>query len=231
MNTIQALAIIPARGGSKRLPQKNLRFLGGIPLVEHTLKAASESRCFTKIILSSDDLDILALASRFPGIEPAMRSPELSGDHVTVLTLVNAILEQPGIATLYNAVAVMLPTAPFRNAHHVKEAFRHLTPSVDGVVSLAPLSYPPQISVRMEGNSIRPLFVPSPLYTGNTRSQDQEPTYRPNGGIYIQWLEKFRINKNFWKGNISGFIMSEDESIDIDTQRDLDYANFLMARL
>lgn len=230
MKNIRALAIIPARGGSKRLPKKNLQLLGGIPLAEHTLKAASDSGCFAKIFLSSDNPDILALAAKFPDVEPMLRPEALSGDHVTALTVVKAIIEQPGIAEQYNTVALMLPTAPFRTAKHVKEAFRLLTPDVDGVISLAPLNYPPQLSVTLEGLTIRPLFDPSPLHTGKTRSQDQGVTYRPNGGIYIQWLDRFSINQNFWKGNINGLVMSEDESVDIDTQNDLDYANFLLTR-
>ena len=227
---MKSLAIIPARGGSKRLTKKNLRLIGGKPLVCHTLEAAQQSACFVKVLLSSDDRDILALADGYDIVEPALRPEELSGDHVTALTLVNHIVSDPRIRTEYDVVALLLPTAPFRNALHLKEGFEMLTEEVDGVVSLTAYEFPPQLSVRLEGGLVAPVFDPCPLITGNTRSQDQSAIYRPNGGFYIQWMEKFIINRNFWKGKVRGYEMKRIDSVDIDNEMDLQYAEFLLDR-
>ena len=224
---MKALAIIPARGGSKRLPNKNLQPLNGIPLVEHTLEAVQQSGCFKRALLSSDSRDILALANGYDCIDPLLRSPELSGDHVTALTLVNSIVDQPDINEEFEVVALLLPTAPFRTATHVKEGFALLTDEVDGVVSLTTFEFPPQLSVTLESGLVQPVFDPCPLLTGDTRSQDQTVIYRPNGAFYMQWMQSFLANRNFWKGAVRGYVMDRSDSVDIDRLEDLRYAEFL----
>jgi len=227
---MQALAIIPARGGSKRLPKKNLQLLGGQPLVCHSLNAVEQSNCFSKALLSSDDPDILSLADQYQIVEAAPRPKELSGDFVTALTLVNTIVDQPGISESYDIVALLLPTAPFRTAEHIQDAFKLLNNDIDGVVSLTSYEFPPQLSVTLKDELISPVFEPCPLLTGNTRSQDQDTIYRPNGAFYIQWMEKFLVNQNFWKGKVKGYVMNRTDSIDIDNQIDLEYAEFMLQK-
>lgn len=225
------LGIIPARGGSKRLPRKNLRLLGGIPLVRHTIEAATRSGCLDRVLVSSDDPEILAQTSGSTA-EPWPRSQELAGDRVTALDLVLSILEEDGLGPEFDAVALMLPTAPLRTARHIREAFSLLEPGVDGVVSLTEYEFPPQLSVRLEGGSgrITPVFDPSPLLTGDTRSQDQATIFRPNGALYLQRMESFLVNRNFWRGNVVGYAMDRRDSVDIDDSRDLAYAEFVLSR-
>lgn len=225
---MNALAIIPARGGSKRLPKKNLQLLGGLPLVCHTLNAVEQSKCFTKVLLSSDDPDILSLTEQYKIVEAAPRPKELSGDFVTALTLVNTIVKQPDICENYDIVALLLPTAPFRTSQNIQEAFELLNNDIDGVVSLTSYEFPPQLSVTLDNEFITPVFDPCPLLTGNTRSQDQKIIYRPNGAFYIQWMDKFLKNQNFWKGKIKGYVMERIDSVDIDDKIDLQYAEFLL---
>lgn len=225
-----ALAIVPARGGSKRLPGKNLRILSGKPLVRHTLDAVEESGCFQRVLLSSDDPEILKQAKRYAVVEPALRPEDLSGDFVTALTLVNTIVAKPEIQAEFDVIALLLPTAPFRTAKHIQEGFDLLTDEVDGVISLTTYEFPPQLGVTLEGGSVKSVFEPSPLITGNTRSQDQATIYRPNGAFYIQWMKKFLVNQNFWKGKVCGYVMDRMDSIDIDNQIDLEYAEFLLSK-
>lgn len=229
---MKALAIIPARGGSKRLPRKNLRPLGGRPLVAHTLAAAADSGCFSRILLSSDDPEMLAQADDFEGVDPWPREEALSGDKVTALTLVESIIETNGFDAEYDVVALLLPTCPFRTAQHVREGFELLSEEVDGVVSLTTYEFPPQLSVTLgeENGYIRGVFDPCPLITGDTRSQDQATIYRPNGAFYIQWMAKFMVNRNFWKGDVRGYVMDREDSVDIDDERDLEYAQFMWER-
>jgi CMP-N-acetylneuraminic acid synthetase len=225
---MKALAVIPARGGSKRLPRKNLKMLGDKPLVAHTLAAAQESGCFADILLSSDDDEILSQAAGYPDVHPLPRPERLSGDHVTALELVCEIIDSGCRSENYDVIALLLPTAPFRTAAHVRAGFKLLTDDVDGVVSLTTYEFPPQLSVRLDDGIISPVFDPCPLITGNTRSQDQQPIYRPNGGFYIQWMKKFVGNRNFWKGKVRGYSMGREDSADIDTEQDLRYAQHLM---
>jgi CMP-N,N'-diacetyllegionaminic acid synthase len=227
---MKSLAIIPARGGSKRLPKKNLQILGGKPLIAHTLDTVEESQCFTKALLSSDDPDILSMADNYDSVEAIVRTEELSGDKVTALTLVNSIVSQPQISENYDIIALLLPTAPFRKVQHLREAFQVLSKEIDGVVSLTQYEFPPQLSVKMENGFIEPVFDPCPLITGNTRSQDQYVIYRPNGAFYIQWMEKFLINQNFWKGKIKGYVMDRIDSVDIDDIADLEYAEYILRK-
>jgi len=227
---MKAIAIIPARGGSKRLPKKNIRLLGGKPLVQHTLDAVENSGCFQKALLSSDDSEILTLASDYSVVEQSDRSEELSGDFVTALTLVNTIVSDPEINEEYDVVALLLPTAPFRTAKHIQEGFELLSREVDGVVSLTTYEFPPQLSVTLENELVKPVFEPCPLITGNTRSQDQSTIYRPNGAFYIQWMDRFLENQNFWKENVKGYVMDRMDSVDIDNLTDLEYADFLISK-
>jgi CMP-N-acetylneuraminic acid synthetase len=225
---MRSLAIIPARGGSKRLPRKNARKLGGKPLVAHTLSAAQDSGCFDRIFLSSDDEEILSISEHYKDVVPWARPQHLSGDHTTALELVCSITRDEKIYTEYDVVALLLPTCPFRTAEHIKEGFAILTEEIDGVVSLTTYEFPPQLSVRLEDELIVPVFEPCPLIDGNTRSQDQSPIFRPNGGFYIQWMKSFIVNQNFWKGRVRGYVMNRLDSTDIDTELDLQYAQFIM---
>lgn len=225
----QSIAIIPARGGSKRLSKKNLQPLNGKPLVGYTLKAAIQSNCFDKILLSSDSEEILELGQRYQKITSEPRPERLSGDRVTALELVCEIVDRPDVKKSYNVVALLLPTCPFRKAEHIRAGFEQLDETVDGVVSLTEYEFPPQLSVTVQDDqSIKPVFEPCPLITGNTRSQDQEIIYRPNGGFYIAWMKSFQVNRNFWKGKVRGYPMPRLASVDIDDQNDLNYAQFLL---
>lgn len=230
LDSKKALAIIPARGGSKRLPGKNMAQLGGKPLIVHTLEAAIKSECFRKIIFSSDDPALLEIAGNFDSIDPEERPSRLAGDKVKVLELVNEIAVRPGLSSKFDVICLMLPTAPFRRASDIKAGFEMLAPEVDGVVSLTSYEFPPQLSVTIDDQTglLKPVFDPSPLITGETRSQDQAPIYRPNGGFYVAWLNAFLKNRNFFKGRVRGYVMSRLASVDIDDKVDLMQAQFLL---
>lgn len=227
--TTKALAIIPARGGSKRLPGKNIKPILGKPLICYTIEAAIKSNCFTKIILSSDNEEILQVGRQYQEVDPEVRPDRLAGDQVKVLELVCEIADRADLKKNYDVIALLLPTAPFRQAKHIQAGFAALTPDIDSVVSLTTYEFPPQLSVTLEENQfIQPVFKPCPLITGNTRSQDQKFIYRPNGGFYISWWKSFLVNQNFWKGKVKGYPMPRLASVDIDDQTDLDYAEFLL---
>lgn len=228
--SMSGLAIVPARGGSKRLLKKNIQPLNDKPLVSFTIEAALKSQCFETVLLSSNDENILSIGRQYDGVSIEKRPERLSGDRVTVLELIKEIAERPEMSERYDFIALLLPTCPFRQASDIQAGLEQLTPDIDSVVSLTQYEFPPQLSVSLteEGKLIEPVFDPCPLITGNTRSQDQKTIYRPNGGFYISWWTSFQVNQNFWKGKVRGYVMPRINSVDIDDKTDLMYAQFLL---
>ena len=230
---MKRIAIIPARGGSKRLPHKNKLLLGGTPLIEHTINAVASSGCFEKILFSSDDDHLLELASKRMELSIEKRDASLASDNIKVIDLVKQIAHRKDYDD-YDQIGLFLPTCPFRNATHIKEGLKLLDQEDFSVVSICEMNDPLQLSltINSETNVINPEFVlsPSPLVTGKTRSQDFSKFYRVNGGFYISWLKKFRKKENFFQGQVKGYLMSTLESVDIDHDYDLDYANMLLEK-
>jgi CMP-N-acetylneuraminic acid synthetase len=226
------LAIIPARGGSKRLPRKNLLPLGGKPLVAHTLEAATGSGLFETVLLSSDDPEILAAGAGVPGVVCERREAELAGDQAKAIEVVRTICRRDDISTTYDTVCLLLPTCPFRTADDLRQGIQLLRPKDYSVVSISTMKSPPQLSVGLDEASglLNPeiLLRPSSLITGMTRSQDFRPYYVVNGGFYFAWMKKFLQGKNFFSGPVRGYRMDDDRSVDIDDAKDLAVARFLL---
>ena len=225
----KAMAIVPARGGSKRLPGKNLKMLNGKPLIGYTIEAALRSGCFDKVLFSSDNEDLLEVASQF-GAECEMRPAYLAADTSKVLELVNVLADREEFQREFDVIALLLPTCPFRRPFDLKEGFRLLTEDVDSVVSVTDYDFPPQLGVKAnpESGLLEGLFHPSPLVTGDTRSQDQERILRPNGGFYMSWWGRFLENRNFFKGKVKPHVMEREYSTDVDTIWDFEFAEFLL---
>lgn len=224
LNKNKNLAIIPARGGSKRLPNKNLSLLGGKPLITHTIEAAIKSENISDIIVSSDSDQILRIASEYRGVIRHKRDSQLSSDTATALELVeNLFLNSKKD---YDFITLMLPTCPFRTSVHIDEGFNKIEQDDDGVISLTETGFPTALIVDVDENHIK-LNKESALITGNTRSQNHSKKYRPSGGFYIARWESFSRYRNFWKGNVKFYIMKSLDSVDIDTPEDLNYANLI----
>lgn len=225
------LAIVPARGGSKRLPGKNIKKLNDIPLIHYTLKAILNSEKFDTIILSSDDENILKIGGQLDGITLEKRDPELAGDTIKVIDLLKKIASRPGYEEMFDTIGLFLPTCPFRTSRHIKEGMELLTQDDFSVVSVTTMEDPVQLSLTIDENNVmnpEALLSPSPLVTGNTRSQDYETYYRVNGGFYIAWLEKFKEKKNFFQGQVKAYKMDRLYSTDIDYELDFEWAEFLI---
>ena len=230
---MKRLAIIPSRGGSKRLPRKNLLPLGSKPLIDYTIEAVVSSKLFRTILFSSDDDEMLHHADKFNNINTEKRDKRLAGDEVKVIDLVKEIASRDDYDD-YDQIGLFLPTCPFRNAEHIREAIQLLDELDYSVVSVCPMIDPLQLSLTIDErtNIINPnaLLNPSPLVTGLTRSQDFEPYFRVNGGLYIAWMNQFRQKENFFEGQVKGYVMSRLESVDIDYKYDLDIANLLLEK-
>lgn len=224
-NNKQNIAIIPARGGSKRLPGKNTKLLGGKPLVGYSIEAALKSKSISAVMVSSDSEEILNIASSYNEVIIHRRKKSLASDTATALELVEDIFLS--LNDEYNFITLMLPTCPFRNSQHLDEGFSLLKDSDDGVVSVTSYEFPISLNVPVNKNYIE-LSENSPLITGNTRSQNHKPSFRPNGGFYVSRWSSFDKYRSFWKGDVKYYLMNKIHSIDIDDQFDFDIANMII---
>jgi len=228
------LAIIPARKGSKRLPRKNVLPIDGKPLICYTIEAVVASAQFDTIIVSSDDEEVLETASSYSQVTTEFRDVSLAGDKVKVIDLIKSIADRPGYVDRFDLIGLMLPTCPFRTAEHIRNGIGLLSDEDFSVVSVCEMQDPVQLSLSINPDSLvmnpEALFSPSPLVTGETRSQDFEQYYRVNGGFYISWIKKFVQKKNFFQGQVKAFEMPALHSVDIDYEIDILFAELLLSR-
>jgi CMP-N-acetylneuraminic acid synthetase len=223
------LAIIPARGGSKRLPGKNTKKIGDATLVQRVIQAAYESNCFSDILLTTDSDEIIKQCQHFDNLIIHNRSAELAGDKATVLQVVLDIMsEKESKGLRYDTVTVMLPTVPFRKAEHIVEGFNQLDADCDGVLSVKEYDFSWHLSMGIDDeNFISPYLDDSPLVSGKTRTQDQKKIYHPNGIFYIFKWDALKENKSFFKGKLRSVIIDKFHSWDIDEPEDFDSAQYI----
>ncbi|MEQ8736030.1 MAG: acylneuraminate cytidylyltransferase family protein [Rhodospirillaceae bacterium] len=225
----RVLAIIPARGGSKRLPRKNVKKLNGKPLISYTIEAAISSSVFDSIMVNSDDEEVLSIAKSYKAVVARLRPDRLAGDKVKVIELILELAQEPEIAEQFSIIALLLPTCPFRRPIDIKKGFDMFNSDVDAVVSVSEYDFPYSMSVRIDdAGTLEHVFDPAPLITGHTRSQDHAPVYHPNGAFYFGWREQFIANGNFFSGKTLGYKMPRLQSVDIDEEVDFRYAEFLL---
>lgn len=225
------LAIIPARGGSKRLPRKNILELNGKPIIHYTIEAVVNSEKFDEIIFSSDDEEINEVASQIKGITIEKRNPKLAEDKTKVIDLVKSISERNEVKNKFDTIGLFLPTCPFRSFMDIQNGFELLTKDDFSVVSVTQMQDPVQLAMTIDKDNLANLDAiinPSPLVTGDTRSQDFQKIFRVNGGFYIAWLEKFIKKDNFFQGKVKTYEMSNLCSVDIDYELDFEWAEYLL---
>jgi CMP-N,N'-diacetyllegionaminic acid synthase len=225
---MRLLAVIPARGGSKGIPQKNIHMLCGRPLIAYSIDAAQAARSVDRILVSTDDAEIASL-SRSLGVDVRMRPASLAGDDTPtrdVLHHVVAELAAEGYAP--DAVLTLQPTSPLRTARHIDEAAALFAadPSADSLVSCiaVPHIFHPQSVMRRSADGyLEPYFpVPQP-----TRRQDKETAFARNGAaIYITRTP--RLADYVFGGRLIPYLMDPASSIDIDTLEDLAVAEHLL---
>jgi CMP-N-acetylneuraminic acid synthetase len=219
-----AIAVIPARAGSKRLPGKNTAPLGGKPLLAWTVDAALESECFGDIVVTSDIPAALELASAAPfPVRGAQRPPDLAGDAATTPQVMAELAMREGwLDKGIQRICLLLPTTPFRTARHIREARDRLDGDCDSVVSMAAYAIPPEWAFRFGENEIlQSVQEAGSLAAGKTRTQGLPNAYHPNGAIYWGWLKAFLETGSFFSGKVRGYAMPTLDSLDIDRPEDL----------
>lgn len=223
-NVKSFISIIPARGGSKRLPNKNILDFAGKPLVSWTIDAALQSKYINRTIVSSDSEAVLSVANEF-GAEALKRPDELSGDFAQSFDAVEHAIKNTGF---YDYVVMLQPTSPLRTAEHIDQAIELLNrKNADAIISVCLVDHPPFWSNTLPEDLSMKSFLDDKVK--NKRSQDFEAYYRLNGAIYICRYEKLLKERTFFLNeNIYAFIMPQEASIDIDTPMDFKIAEVFM---
>ncbi|MDS1369869.1 acylneuraminate cytidylyltransferase family protein [Aliarcobacter butzleri] len=219
------LAIIPARGGSKRLPRKNVLDLCGKPLITHTIEAGLKSNYIDKVIVSSDDEEILEISKKF-GAETVKRPDELASDIATTFDAVKHTIDNN--IDKFDYIVLLQPTSPLRNEKHINEAIELLEEKkAKAIISVCEIDHSPLWSNTLPENSSMNNFLKDGVL--NKRSQDLPKYYRLNGAIYICKTDKLLENKGFFlKDNIFAYVMDKESSIDIDEEMDFNIAKILL---
>ncbi|MDE3742215.1 pseudaminic acid cytidylyltransferase [Maribacter polysaccharolyticus] len=213
------LAIIPARGGSKRIPRKNIKFFLGKPIIAYSIEAALKSELFEEVMVSTDDEEIAKIASDYGAKVPFLRTDKNSDDFATTVEVITEVIENyKKIDKTFDYICCIYPTAPFVTIQKLTNSLKILKKnSLDTVLPVIQYSFPVQRAMRaFQKNLIRMI---QPEYI-NTRSQDLEPTYHDAGQFYWMRTEKIVAQKKLWT-DCTGFIeISEIEAQDIDTVTD-----------
>lgn len=224
------LAIIPARGGSKRIERKNVKPFFGIPIIAYSIVAALRSGRFDTVMVSTDDPEIAKTARRFGAEVPFLRSPKTSDDFATTADVISEVIaryrEQD---TTFDTFACIYATAPFITAERLADAVDAIAAgNADAAFTCVEYSYPIQRSLKIDDAG--KIAMRFPQYA-NARSQDLEKTYHDAGQFYISTVDAFERTGTLWGPNTLPIILPESEVQDLDTLQDWALAEMKYAML
>ncbi len=215
---MKKIAIITARGGSKRIPYKNIKDFLGKPILAYSIEAAIASNEFDEVMVSTDDEKIAEIAKQYGAKVPFYRSEKTSGDFATTNdVLLEVIDEYEKRGEIFDMGVCIYPTAPFVTGEKIKNAVKTLEESdADTLIPVVQFSYPPKRSMVIRDGKLifaHPEFIDS-------RSQDLESEYHDVGQFYCFKIEAFKKNKKLMLGNILPMVIDETEVQDIDNESD-----------
>lgn len=221
------LAVITARGGSKGLPGKNIHPVGGLPLIAWTILAARAARTIDRLILSSDDEEIIATAKAYGCEVPFIRPLELATDTASSIdVLVHAV---QGLPERYDLVLLLQPTSPLRTAEDIDGAIAlMLSSGAPAVISVMASQKPPHWMYQLDSTGcLVPLF---PEQDRPIRRQDASPVYLPNGALYLVEVQQLLRKRTLIPHGSRPWIMPAQRSVDIDSLEDMEYLEYLCSR-
>lgn len=220
--------IIPARGGSKGIPKKNIQFIAGKPLIYYTIIAGLGSRYINKLIVSTDDDEIFQIAESYGAI--VWRRPEIiSGDDSPTIDTVLHVMEQCKMKDNEPEIIVLLqPTSPLRTSSDIDTALElFMNNECDSVISVVRTDHPPFWNLILDGKYLKPLMG---QHFFTMRRQELPATYIPNGAIFIVRAKTLKIQRTFYGQKTIPYIMNSERSVDIDSKFDLYIVEELMRR-
>lgn len=219
---VSNLAIIPARGGSKRIPGKNIKLFAGKPIISYSIMACLESELFEQVVVSTDSPEIAEIAQSYGARVPFLRDPSISDDHTGLLQVIKDAIERTiGSAPPPSRVIAVLPTSPFLTPQILRDSLGVLDETnCEYVFAAAEYQYPIQRALRQNGQ----MFFPEHRFS---RSQDLEPAIHDAGQFYWGRTQAFLDLRNIFSELSKPFIVPREVAVDIDTPEDWEYAELL----
>ena len=228
---MRKIAIIPARSGSKRLKDKNIKLINGKPLMAYSILAALDSGLFDEVMVSTDSYEYAEIAKSYGASVPFIRDFCLAEDETDSWDVVRSIINkymQNG--SYFDIVALLQPTSPLRDSNDVKNAMDLFdTKQANAVVSVCVLDYPLSITNFLDSSLSMKGFVRDDCL--NKAKSNCHISYRINGAIYIVKTPFLMRNSSIYSDECYAYIMDRSKSVDIDVQLDFDFAEFLMRKL
>jgi N-acylneuraminate cytidylyltransferase/CMP-N,N'-diacetyllegionaminic acid synthase len=225
---LEVLAIIPARGGSKGVPKKNIKSILDKPLIAYTIEAAKKSKYITRVIVSTDDNEIADVSRQYGAEVPFLRPNELATDssptNDAILHVVDELHKVEGYRP--KIICLLQCTSPLRDYNDIDETInKMLSTKSDAAVSICEVECNPYWTNVLENEKLKYFLEEG---KNITRRQDLPPIYRINGAVYAVNTEVFLEQKTLEPENITGYIMDGNKSVDIDTAIDFKMAELLL---
>ena len=223
------ICMIPARGGSKRLPRKNVLPLGGRPLLTYAVRAALESGAFREVVVSTEDPEIAAAAERC-GVRVHRRPDDLASDTARVPDVaVELLAAEEKAGRVYDSICTLTCTCPLITAGDLAQAHRaFLDSDASFLVSVVEAEPPAYIHLQQDPDGfLQPLFGPDYL---KKRRQEMPKTYHPNGAIFTYRTGKIRAKLDICDEKTLAYVMPPERSVNIDTALDFEWAEHLIRK-
>lgn len=224
------LCVIPARGGSKGIPRKNIVQVADKPLIAHTIELALKFNKFSKVFVSTDDLEIAEISKNFGADVSFMRNEEISGDKAQAIdAYIHAIDGFAELGEVYKEITVLLPTSPLRSLFDLEKSYELFkSKNADSVISYTEAHHPVSWyrEIQESGTVVSPQFLQGEF----VYNRQEEPQYFiPNGSIYIFKSDLLKKKKSYFSDKTFGYIMPQDRSLDVDTPFDLQLLDLYMS--
>ena len=216
---MRTLCIIPARGGSKRIPRKNIKLFMDKPIIAFSIETALKSEIFDEVMVSTDDEEIASVAARYGAKVPFMRSEKTANDFATTADVINEVLSNyRERGDEFDKCCCLYATAPFVSVKHLQEAYNAINnEEADACFTVVQYSYPIQRSLKVGHKGYVEMTFPEHL---KSRSQDLTPIYHDAGQFYFVKVPAFIQEQTLWCKHTVPLILSEMEVQDLDTQTD-----------
>lgn len=223
----RVIAVIPARGGSKGLPRKNVLDVGGKPMLAWSVEAARRSRYVDRVVLTTDDQEIAEIGKRYGADVPFIRPAELARDD----SLIDGVLIHTldSVAESYDYIVLLEPTTPLRNAEDIDACISLCNQKgAPACISISEPPHSPYWMVTRQGDATVGLLLGDSLLS--SRRQDLPKAYIINGGVYVADTFWYRKKRTFLAPETLGYVMPPERSYDVDLQLDLQTVNMILAR-
>ncbi len=228
INGRKILALIPARGGSKGIPQKNIKILNGKPLIAWTIETALQSKYIDHIVVSTDNEKIATISKQFKASVPFLRPKELAqDDSKSIDAILHCINWLKGNNEEYDILILLQPTSPLRISTDIDKSIEILfEKKADSIVSVCKTEHNPLWSNTLPSDRRMNEFLKKDLI--NTNRQRLPEFYRLNGAVYAAWIYYVVNNLSFFGENTFAYIMPAERSVDVDSYIDFEFCEFFM---